>query len=161
MSEQKRCSVIYTVDDDPHATAVWIPLEMDNRFPGVTFCGSDRMEDAVKHAQAGGPPTLYVLDSRIDVSLKLLEECHAAIKEHAQIDIHEIAREHQYLIRGVYVGGLIRVSRQDCRVILLTAWLDKIRTIGGIDPLLNCACDAIVQKRGAHELIETIRRFVA
>ncbi len=159
MRKRAPCRVIYTVDDDIPGTSLWTVIEMDNRFPDLTYDRSDRLEDAVEHAKRTKKATLYFLDCRIGLSAALMAECTAKLREHRDIDIARFPSGHHDVLRGVYVGALLKVLSPECVVILLTAWYNTIRALEGIDRLLDCACDEIFAKHGMQELIVAIERY--
>ena len=141
------CTRIYTVDDEHFTIHLWCQLESDQLFPGLSFDGADNIEAAIIDGQSSSAPTLYILDSRLPISAKLLEEIREPIRNVTGTDVVDIKEDD--VLTGVFAAAWLKIKRPDSKVILLTAFGNTIKKLAEdmkVQELLVFACDEMLSK---------------
>jgi hypothetical protein len=123
--ENLRCKIIYSVDDECFTAAVWRQFEQDRTFGDVRFTGSDRISDAVEYARHAAAPVLYVLDAHMAVEESVREEALRILKQKWGGSCSSMGEER--VASGLFGGVVLKSIQPECRVLLLTAWLEEIR----------------------------------
>jgi hypothetical protein len=154
--------IVYAVDDEPFTVHIWYQLEAENIFPGVTYGGSYRFEDALDHAATTPVPTLYVFDSRVPMDTSFRRGLILEIQQAFGTDL--TAFPQCDAVNGVLAGAAIKVRRPSAKVILLTAFaadvVSRLRE-PAFSRVAASAWDELLAKPCSERLlIETLRKYL-
>lgn len=162
MISEKKCNLIYSVDDDPYTVHVWYQFEADGTFGNVSFGGSNKIEEALDHCQTCEEKTLYVLDSNMPISTKVFDGMSKLIREGLDINIDEFRSIE--VLTGVFGAASLKLIRSGTKVILLTAFYKEIENQSSnprIEKILKFGCDEILAKPCEEKnIIATIKKYV-
>ncbi len=162
MRLKDKCSLIYSVDDEPYTVHVWYQFEAERIFPNVSYGGSNRIEEAIEHCKACREPTLYVLDSHMPVSSAAFTKMTEVIEAGLGINIDEFRGID--VLTGVFGAASVKLVKSKTKVILLTAFYKEIaerKSDPRIKTVFEFGCDQMLAKPCKEsDVINTVAKYI-
>lgn len=155
-------TTIYFIEDEDTLNSYVYESREGRRFGDCRLLATDLPDDAIQWAASHDDPALFVVDSRVPMTEPLRARLAELLKAHG-LRLDTLA--HLDVLVGTLATLLLRQTRPDCRIIILSAYYRTIMEMRAelpeLDALLGQAVNGMLAKNEPQELTRMIREQLA